>query len=285
MSLTENIVNKYTLIIDEYFQHMIQSELLNTIDNSSYVLCIGLNAILHIFKMTLYSKKNVGSAYVNCQKAYYCYLEYIEQMNRTNLLHNLNNLDAVIFVYKKTIDDLYEVSSLRGTNTSSLQISNSIVNDKENKEISYVIKNLSIITKMVLFFTEEVFLEREENSKVNNLTIIQLYEISKNHLKYFLQLVNSNDTLTPFEYDYSIIVKYVHFIQEKIKMNFAEYETFLKELRKVIKIMNVKNKLPNEKDILNKQLELFYSEEKKIELENLLKNGKQSIFIKILFDF
>jgi hypothetical protein len=159
------------------------------------------------------------------------------------------------------------------------------VNDKENKEISYVIKNLSIITKMVLFFTEEVFLEREENSKVNNLTIIQLYEISKNHLKYFLQLVNSNDTLTPFEYDYSIIVKYVHFIQEKIKMNFAEYETFLKELRKVIKIMNVKNKLPNEKDILNKQLELFYSEEKKIELENLLKNGKQSIFIKILFDF
>jgi hypothetical protein len=235
--------------------------------------------------MTLYSKKNVGSAYVNCQKAYYCYLEYIEQMNRTNLLHNLNNLDAVIFVYKKTIDDLYEVSSLRGTNTSSLQISNSIVNDKENKEISYVIKNLSIITKMVLFFTEEVFLEREENNKVNNLTITQLYEISKNHLKCFLQLVNSNDTLTPFEYDYSIIVKYVHFIQEKIKMNFAEYEIFLKELRKVIKTMNVKNKLPNEKDILNKQLELFYSEEKKIELENLLKNGKQSIFIKILFDF
>jgi hypothetical protein len=159
------------------------------------------------------------------------------------------------------------------------------VNDKENKEISYVIKNLSIITKMVLFFTEEVFLEREENSKVNNLTITQLYEISKNHLKCFLQLVNSNDTLTPFEYDYSIIVKYVHFIQEKIKMNFTEYEIFLKELRKVIKTMNVKNKLPNEKDILNKQLELFYSEEKKIELENLLKNGKQSIFIKILFDF
>ena len=151
---------------------------------------------------------------------------------------------------------------------------------KSNFKVEYKIDNIIEYNEC-----QSCILEREENSKVNNLTIIQLYEISKNHLKYFLQLVNSNDTLTPFEYDYSIIVKYVHFIQEKIKMNFAEYETFLKELRKVIKIMNVKNKLPNEKDILNKQLELFYSEEKKIELENLLKNGKQSIFIKILFDF
>ena len=43
----ENIVHKFTLIIHEYLNHAKQSIPLKTIDNSHYIITIGLNAIIH----------------------------------------------------------------------------------------------------------------------------------------------------------------------------------------------------------------------------------------------
>ena len=103
MNRCEEIVHKYILIIKEYLQHMMQSHTLKTIDNSTYIIVIGLNTIIHVFKIILSTTKDIDKTYIQCQKAYYCYLEYIEQMNKTNFLHNLNNLNAILFVYKKTV--------------------------------------------------------------------------------------------------------------------------------------------------------------------------------------
>ena len=152
------ILDNFPKIINEYLNHMKQSELLKKIPNSNYIICIGLHSIIHIFKIVLNKTKNINITFYHCQKAYYCYLEYIEQMNQTQLLHNLKTLDAIIFIYKNVLNEIDN------------SIDNSIVNNNINEYIieqniidSYLTV-ISFITHKLLFYSNEFEFENGEHA-------------------------------------------------------------------------------------------------------------------------
>ena len=99
------IIELYVRLINEYYSIMTQSDIIKKIENKRFIMYVGLNAINNIFKINLITTKNIQITYYYCEKACYCYLEYIEQINKTEALNNLNINDVVKFVYKENIFD------------------------------------------------------------------------------------------------------------------------------------------------------------------------------------
>lgn len=105
----QKILSTFTLLIQEYLQMINHSIFMSTLDNRDFFSAIGMRMLFHIFQMNLiYSKniqniQNIQNIFYNCQKSFFYYFEYLEQMKKTNALHCLNYLDALHFVYNKTI--------------------------------------------------------------------------------------------------------------------------------------------------------------------------------------
>jgi len=404
MNRGEEIVHKYILIIKEYLQHMMQSQTLKTIDNSTYIIVIGLNTIIHVFKIMLSTTKDIDKTYIQCQKAYYCYLEYIEQMNKTNFLHNLNNLNAILFVYKKTVavdltpilgmerlggfplrsgeatpswashgtvetieqtelgkgaftppttnfkgDDMRSPVGTEGSNLEYRRCSeekfatentpcpeqggpkpewrlmNIFFNTDEHKEIvrsepeiSNTLNLISSATKTILFFTDELYFETEENMKKNleqisnlgvgrykehsppdqnhtdkTISIEEIIQLVENHLLKILLLCvsslsvdNINQTShTTIRSSIQIVFDYINLLQEKLVMDYDTYNEFLLEFYKKIKQLKRANKMPTIYQINTNSMKYFYQEENLQELKKLLETKKYNVFVKNLFTF
>ena len=317
MNRGEEIVHKYILIIKEYLQHMMQSQTLKTIDNSTYIIVIGLNTIIHVFKIILSTTKDIDKTYIQCQKAYYCYLEYIEQMNKTNFLHNLNNLNAILFVYKKTVAvELVVDKSLsikdNMMNNEAIPLMNVFFNTDEHKQfvrsepvIFHTLNLISSATKTILFFTDELYFETEENrnkdieygSKQNytdkTISIEEIIQLVENHLRKILLLcvtplsVNDTNQISQGTVRSSsqIVFDYVNLLQEKLVMDYDTYDEFLLEFYKKIKQLKRANKMPTLSQINANSMNYFYQEENLQELKKMLETKKYNAFVKILFTF
>jgi len=74
-----------------------------TLDNPLFFLSIGMKMLFHIFHMNVVYTKNLETIFNNCRSSIYLYFEYLEQMKKTDSLHCLNYLDAIQFVYNKSI--------------------------------------------------------------------------------------------------------------------------------------------------------------------------------------
>lgn len=95
------IVEKYYATIDTYFQQLENlTESNKNIDVKSCMM-IGLNLIHRIFDYVLMRTKNIEKAYYYAERTYIYYIEYVEQIHKTNLHMSLNQSDAILFVYKK----------------------------------------------------------------------------------------------------------------------------------------------------------------------------------------
>jgi hypothetical protein len=71
---------------------------------------VGSSLLMHVF--TLLSQK--PNVYYQCQKAYYYYLEYLDQVDKSNLSHKLGYASASIFVYEKIFVDLSDNNIIAG---------------------------------------------------------------------------------------------------------------------------------------------------------------------------
>lgn len=121
MKIQKELIEKYVLLLLEYIHLVNSSEIIPQLENASVVFQIGANALMHIYKLAFLITKNVESAGCYTQKGIYCYLEYIEQMNRTNSLHNLDNTDAILFVYDKTLTDIYAPQGILINSSSAFE--------------------------------------------------------------------------------------------------------------------------------------------------------------------
>jgi len=304
-------ISKYCNIIQYYFEHIENSSTLKGICNSTYIICIGLNTVIYVFKMAYYHSKNIDFAYEHTQKACYRFLEYIEQMNYTNTLHNLNNIDAVTFVYKKTIDDLntpssHSFHSTYNTNFESIREPidlysnpNTALNIRQNRNFifeSKLIKTITYATKILIFYKNEFYFEdgsSEFRQKQPN-TIENIHFIVKNHLSKFLSLIeypeegenngNGNNTIET-SYDYTTLFYYIKLIQEKIDFSFESYHLFLQEVYKMIVKMKKTCVYPNELAVQYKYVDTFFIEENKNKANLFLENNKMQPFVKFLFTF
>jgi hypothetical protein len=110
ISCEAHLVNdKYTKLIAEYLLFANENNQKNTNSYSNFILIRGVDTITHVFLMIFYYTKNIDLTYIQCQKSFYYFLEFISQITEEqHAFLQLSTRDASTYVYKKTI---YEISN------------------------------------------------------------------------------------------------------------------------------------------------------------------------------
>ena len=103
----QEILNKFVMAIIDYMRLI--SEKINMKNKPYYKFIFerGIETVMHIFSIIFYFTKNLELTFYHTQKAYYFYIEFIEQISDDSVTFlQLSSRDAILFVYKKTIYDL-----------------------------------------------------------------------------------------------------------------------------------------------------------------------------------
>jgi len=101
------ILNKYVELIIEYMRFISEKIMMKNKTYYRFIFERGLETISHVFLVIFYYTKNLELTFYHSQKAYYFYVEFIEQISDDNVTFlQLSSRDAILFVYKKTIFDL-----------------------------------------------------------------------------------------------------------------------------------------------------------------------------------
>jgi hypothetical protein len=104
---TQDIIEKYYLLINEYLNFISDNIGFKNISYTKFIIERGLETITHVYSILLYYTRNLDVAYFHGQKAFYFYVEFIEQISEDkHSFLQLSSRDASMFVYKKTIFEL-----------------------------------------------------------------------------------------------------------------------------------------------------------------------------------
>jgi len=208
----KKIALKYSSIIQEYFELMNQSDIIKQSTNPNPSLYLGMNAIHRVFEYILLKTRNIDNAYLYCKKCYFYYLEYIEQIHNSDLSQNLNYMDAILFIYKKSIFDIHDDINNDNINTtiSNIMTLNSDVDylNINDVELKQLLNDVSNFTK-ILFFWDNA-----------NITFHHRQIICNKYLNKYLLHNKSIDTIN----------SYLVIIQEKTNLNYAKYDELLDEI-------------------------------------------------------
>ena len=115
------ISDTYLAIIHDFFNKFLDSEIcqneeggfgekgsmINFDNQMSSNLFNGISVINRVFEYVFLKTKNLNSCYYYGVEALTYYLEYLEQICKANMFYSFNHTDAVLFVYKKTILDMF----------------------------------------------------------------------------------------------------------------------------------------------------------------------------------
>lgn len=205
------IIDKYVGVINEYMELISESKYMSETNNPVSSMYIGMNSLTRVFEYVILKTKNIEKACHYSKKTFYYYLEYMEQINNSTLCQNLNHIDAVLFVYRKTIFDLYDGEPEDSYNT----MTNVIVSNEESININDL-ECRALFTKISKFVNTFFYWENE------NLTFLERKELSTDYLLPFLQQINGLEKTN----------QYLDFIQkqkqEQLSMQF--YAKLLKEI-------------------------------------------------------
>ena len=142
----QEIINKFSVVMIEYMRLI--SEKINT-KNKEYFKFIferGIETLIHIFTIIFYNTKNLELTYYHTQKAYFFYIEFIEQITDDSVTFlQLSSRDAILFVYKKTIYELnneyrINIEELNSNENNILLLFNTYTNIYKNI-IHFIINN------------------------------------------------------------------------------------------------------------------------------------------------
>ena len=113
-------------MVYDYLAIMNSSETMRGIDCSKQIIQLGLSAMTHIYKLAFCITKNVSTSSDHCQKGIYCFIEYVEQTYKLggNSTQPFDFMDAIVFIYEKTISDLRSIDSIDEHSGSSSAVSN-----------------------------------------------------------------------------------------------------------------------------------------------------------------
>lgn len=217
--------NIKTRIIDKYY--IVIEELLNQLENILTNICdidistcmfIGLNSIYRVFEYVLIKTKNIEKAYYYAQKTYLYYIEYMEQVHKTNLQNSLNQTDAVLFIYKKTIFEMQNGNDgkLFDTITNIMTFEEEIT-QLNSKEYYELLVRLNKIVNIFFYWNNPSF------------TFQERLQISKLYLKKYLSAC-----------EYLQDILYLELLQEKVVFKYDTYSKLLDEFLN-FQIKNNKN--------------------------------------------
>jgi len=138
----QEILAKFVEVIIEYMRLI--AEKINIKNKQYYVFIFerGIEILIHVFSMIFYYTKNLELTFYHSQKAYYFFVEFIEQISDDNITFlQLSSRDALMFVYKKTIFEL---------NNEYKKCCPSLTTD-EQEIVSYTDAHMRIYKKLVSF--------------------------------------------------------------------------------------------------------------------------------------
>jgi len=205
----KEIIHKYVLFIREFFELLNKIIVSNDMNYQSHYLYIGINSLHRVFEHILTKTKNLRKTYFYLQKSQYYYLEYIEQIYKSNGSLNINHTNIVLFIYSKTIlnaDEKYEENIMDFMEDSPLQF-------EDEKDL---------FSKMINIINVLLYWENTRLSFENRNYICETY------LPIFL-LNYENLDLT-----------HIEIIQEKIKMDDVKYLELLKEVGEMLTSVSTK---------------------------------------------
>ena len=151
----QTIVDTYQTVLNEYFLKFLESDICNIEQNfcvnngnvinfDSHINChlfTGITIINRVFEYIFLKTKHITYAYYYSNEAFSYYLEYMEQIYRANLLYNVNHADAIVFVYKKTIFELYENNNTTTVELGGRSIFSNIIESNKGINNVFLINN------------------------------------------------------------------------------------------------------------------------------------------------
>ena len=229
-SITD-ILTKITTLIIEYMRFISEKILMK---NKAYYLFVferGIDTLIHVFSVMFYYTKNLELSFYHTQKAYYFYIEFIEQISDDNInFLQLSSRDAILFVYKKTIFDI---------NNEYKKTINEPTAD-EKIILSTVDEYTHIYKKIVLFMINHISFKYDNKTNYINKCcdsfeliseIINKNKIKPNYIQYIYIFSTALDDKNIDIFDY-----------------FKLLEEFIKKLiyKKKINDKNIKNNINSE---------------------------------------
>ena len=98
------ILTKFVEVIIEYMRFISEKIMMKNKPYYRFIFERGFETLMHVFSIIFYYTKNLELTFYHTQKAYYFYVEFIEQISDDNVTFlQLSSRDAILFVYKKTI--------------------------------------------------------------------------------------------------------------------------------------------------------------------------------------
>ena len=108
------ILKKFVEVIIEYMRFISEKIMMKNKPYYRFIFERGIETLMHVFSFIFYYTKNLELTFYHTQKAYYFYIEFIEQISDDNVTFlQLSSRDAILFVYRKTI---YELNNEYKTN-------------------------------------------------------------------------------------------------------------------------------------------------------------------------
>jgi len=218
------IITKFSDIVIEYMKFISEKIKIKNKKHYMFIFERGIETLIHVFTMIFYYTKNLELTGYHSQKAFYFYIEFIEQISDDNITFlQLSSRDAIVFVYKKTIYELNNehkkiMPSLTSDESQIIQIMNSYMNIY--KKISHF-----IIHTDFNFDNKHEYITNASN-KVHTLSLL----INKNKLKrpydecinlftklLINELKNQNQNQNQISTFFIILEEFVHRIQSKKK--------------------------------------------------------------------
>jgi hypothetical protein len=165
-----DILHKKNLLIIDYLKFITERVNLKNTNCNKFILIRGVDTISHVFNLLLYYTKNIDLAFYHGQKAFYFYVEFIEQISDDqHTFLQLNSRDATMFVYKKTIFDM------------NCEYKKVVDSSLEKMDLLYIHSN--IIKSVVSFFVHHPDAENKkrytENIILKTENIIDALAMSK----------------------------------------------------------------------------------------------------------
>jgi hypothetical protein len=187
---TQEILTKFIDVLIEYMRFISEKITIKNKQHYRFIFERGIETLIHIFYLIFYYTKNLDLTFYHTQKAYYFYIEFIEQIsNDTVTFLQLSSRDAIMFVYKKTIFDLNNeykknISELTSEERSILSTVDSY---------TYIYKNIICFLIYHNDFTYEKKLEYVNNccDKIKKMSeTLNKNKIKKNYIECFYLFAN-----------------------------------------------------------------------------------------------
>jgi hypothetical protein len=202
-----DILEKYKSLCIQYLSFIIDNIRTNNnnINNNynKYIILRGLDTISNIFNILLNYSKNLNMTYYICQKGYYYYVEFIEQItNHLDFNLQLSSRDACMYVYKKTIFEM--------NNNSRKNIKSSPVYEKTTKKIDFIkniiyeiVRHFDYISNkdLIMYNLDSIYLQIV-NSKLNDETI--------EYVESFISISKNNEEVQNIETYFTNINKFIY---------------------------------------------------------------------------